>query len=166
MDIKLISLDIFQTLVDVDTIKHDICKVLLKGDYSPEYADELWDVTTVKIVDYFNNEIIEDPTFRSVKYIYEKCYSDVFHEFDIPIWKVKFKDANQNLKSGRSPDRPLRLYRAGSGHALQRPEQRTGHRGQHYDHEGLCPHSAAGVPEPIPGQAPGHHREKVDRSRR
>ena len=83
MDIKLISLDIFQTLVDLHSIKHTIWRIFLKEDYSYEYAEKLWDMGTIWLIDYFNNEIIRDKTFRSVKSIYATCYKQLFRELHI-----------------------------------------------------------------------------------
>jgi FMN phosphatase YigB (HAD superfamily) len=83
MDIKLISLDIFQTLVDVNSIKHATWQIILKDNYSPGYAEELADSMTNRLIDYFNNEIIEDTTFRPVKSIYKTCYSEIFRKFHI-----------------------------------------------------------------------------------
>lgn len=83
MDIKLISLDIFQTLVDINPIKPEISRIFLEEDYSVESAENLWTAMTDRLIEYFNKEIIADATFRTVKAIYERCYADVFPKLAI-----------------------------------------------------------------------------------
>jgi len=83
MQFKLISLDIFQTLVDVTSIKEKIWRIFLNGNYSSELAKRGWDLATQKILDYFSIEIIEKAEFETVKSVFSKCYLEVFQKINI-----------------------------------------------------------------------------------
>ena len=83
MDIKLVSLDVFQTLVNVSSIKYKVWKIFLKKSYSAKLAEELWDLATKKLVAYFSNDISKNTEYESVKSIFSKCYSEIFQEFHI-----------------------------------------------------------------------------------
>ena len=83
MQFKLISLDIFQTLVDVTSIKEKIWRIFLNGKYSSESAKAGWDFATERVLDYFSREIIEKAEFETVKSVFSKCYSEVFLKFNI-----------------------------------------------------------------------------------
>lgn len=83
MNLKLISVDIFQTLVDVSSIQEQIWRIFLKEDYTLTLCSKGGDLASEKILDYFSKHIAETSTFMSVKSIFSLCYSEVFDEMDI-----------------------------------------------------------------------------------
>ena len=83
MHFKLISLDIFQTLVDVTSIQEKIWRIFLNGKYSSERAKAGWNFATKRILDYFSRELVEKTEFETVKSVFSKCYYEVFLKFNI-----------------------------------------------------------------------------------
>ena len=51
---KLVSFDMFQTLVDVATQKHEIMKVIFGESYSIEAANQLWEDANKYVYAYFH----------------------------------------------------------------------------------------------------------------
>lgn len=83
MHYKLISLDIFQTLVDVSSINDKIWRIFLNDNYSSEIAKTGGDFVIERILDYFSREIIEKAEFETVKSVFSKCYSEIFRKLNI-----------------------------------------------------------------------------------
>jgi len=83
MNFKLISIDIFQTLVDVSTIQEHIWRIFLGNAYSPELGAKGGDLASDKILEYFSKHIAQHSTFVTVKSIFSYCYSEVFKELNI-----------------------------------------------------------------------------------
>lgn len=83
MHFQLISLDLFQTLIDVTSINDKIWRIILSDNYSSESAQLGGDFLTKRILDYFSKEIIEKTEFETVKSVFSKCYSEYFLKFNI-----------------------------------------------------------------------------------
>jgi HAD superfamily hydrolase (TIGR01549 family) len=75
---KIISVDMFQTLVDVNSRREHVWKKILGDVYSQHFAKECWEEANKVIFSHFNKYVSEEQCFRSTKYIFEKCYEEVF----------------------------------------------------------------------------------------
>lgn len=82
---KLISFDMFQTLVDVNTQKDAVMKAVLGDGYSAEKGDALWNDANRFVFSYFHR--LPDPPehFVEVLKIFEQCYAELFPRYDVKI---------------------------------------------------------------------------------
>lgn len=78
MNFKVVSLDMFQTLVDVNSRRHQVFKKILGDSYSPIFAEECWDDANKILVKYFSKYVNEQGAFYNTKYIFENCYKELF----------------------------------------------------------------------------------------
>jgi len=77
---KVISLDMFQTLVDVNSRRHNVWRKILGDSYSPDFAEECWEAANKLVFGYFNKFVGEEKQFYNTKYIFQKCYEELFAE--------------------------------------------------------------------------------------
>jgi FMN phosphatase YigB (HAD superfamily) len=82
-EFKIVSLDMFQTLVDVNSIRYETWKRILKENYTVELADRCWIEANKLVFDYFNNYDKGEQVFLNVKTVFENCYKKLFTEFEI-----------------------------------------------------------------------------------
>ena len=82
---KLISFDMFQTLVDVNTQKDAVMRRLFGNEYSSDKADKLWKDFNTLIFSYFHNICEGDEGFRTVARIFEQCYTELFPKHGIKL---------------------------------------------------------------------------------
>jgi putative hydrolase of the HAD superfamily len=80
---KLISFDMFQTLVDVDTQKERVMKAVLGGDYSLEKGDSLWRDANHFVFSYFRGLHNRPEDFVGILRIFEQCYAELFPKYDV-----------------------------------------------------------------------------------
>jgi putative hydrolase of the HAD superfamily len=83
MEFKLISIDVFQTLVDVPSIEEKVWKIFLKEKYSPIIAKKGSDYIGKRILNYFSREVLEKNKFETVKFVYSRYFSEAFQKFHI-----------------------------------------------------------------------------------
>ncbi|MFC1533190.1 HAD family hydrolase [Thermodesulfobacteriota bacterium] len=77
---KIISIDMFQTLVNVECRKSIIWQTILKDNYTPESADEYWKRANELVFGYFKTRVIKNNHYMPVKSIFQECYSQLFSE--------------------------------------------------------------------------------------
>jgi len=82
-DFKVVSIDMFGTLVDVDGIACDVWKTFLKDEYTVELAVKYWKRASELVFKYFDEEVIRKHQYVSPMVIFEKCYSELFQEMDL-----------------------------------------------------------------------------------
>ena len=74
---RLVSFDMFQTLVDVDDRRHQVWQRILRDSYSPQFAEEYWKEAGKLIAEHFNRFTHEGETFCTIKEIFEGCYKEL-----------------------------------------------------------------------------------------
>ncbi len=77
---KIICIDMFQTLVNIDTRIEHIWKRILKDDYNEELRDKYVQIVRNKIVDKFHVEESAKHKFRNLKKIFFESFKDIFEE--------------------------------------------------------------------------------------
>lgn len=82
---KLISFDIFQTLVDVNTQKEKVMRTIFKYDYSLEKADKFWKDVNEFVFSYFHRIDEGKKKFVTVTSIFEQCYSQLFTKYGVQL---------------------------------------------------------------------------------
>jgi FMN phosphatase YigB (HAD superfamily) len=82
---KVVSVDMFGTLVDVDTIAPNVWKAFLKDKYSAELAEKYWNRASELVFKYFDEQIIKKGRYVSLDIIFKECYEELFLEI-----KLKF----------------------------------------------------------------------------
>lgn len=83
MDLDLISVDMFQTLVDVNTIREKAWQIFLGERYSVDTAQKGWDFTAQRILGFFSGEAVENDGFETVKSVFARVHAKAFQQFDI-----------------------------------------------------------------------------------
>lgn len=82
MEFQLISVDVFQTLVDVPSIKEKVWNIFFK-DKSPISGEKVWGFIGKRILNYFSKVVPETIEFETVKFVYSRFFSEAFQKFDI-----------------------------------------------------------------------------------
>jgi putative hydrolase of the HAD superfamily len=80
---KLISFDMFQTLVDVNTQKDTVMKTVLGDDYSVEKGELLWNDANRFVFSYFHKLQTSTENFVEVLRIFEQCYAELFPKYHV-----------------------------------------------------------------------------------
>ena len=75
---KVVSLDMFQTLVNVNSRRHSTWHKILGDAYSESLAEEYWGESSKLVLGYFNKLVSEERAFYKVKSIFENCYRELF----------------------------------------------------------------------------------------
>jgi FMN hydrolase / 5-amino-6-(5-phospho-D-ribitylamino)uracil phosphatase len=81
-NIRLISIDLFQTLVRLDGTRDQTWKLFLKDRYSSELARKYWDRTSEILFQKFNKTATGNQGFKSSRTIFEESYALVFNEIN------------------------------------------------------------------------------------
>lgn len=82
---KLISFDMFQTLVDVNTQKENVMKIVLGDDYSAEKGDSLWMDANHFVFSYFHSLHNRPESFDEILRIFERCYAELFPKYNVKL---------------------------------------------------------------------------------
>jgi putative hydrolase of the HAD superfamily len=82
---RLISFDMFQTLVDVNTQKDTVMKTVLEDDYSVEKGELLWKDANRFVFSYFHKLHNGRESFVEVLRIFEQCYVELFPKYNVKI---------------------------------------------------------------------------------
>jgi putative hydrolase of the HAD superfamily len=82
---KLISFDMFQTLVDVNTQKERVMKAVLGDDYSVEKGDSLWRDANHFVFSYFHGLHNHPEGFVEILRIFERCYAELFPKYNVKL---------------------------------------------------------------------------------
>lgn len=80
---RVVSVDMFGTLVDVASRKYLVWRTFLKDRYTAELAEKYWGRATDLLFQYFEGQVIQRGQFVSLKEIFEICYSKLFSEIDL-----------------------------------------------------------------------------------
>ena len=80
---KLISFDMFQTLVDVNTQKDTVLKTVLGDDYSVEKGELLWNDANRFVFSYFHKLHTSTESFVEVLRIFEQGYAELFSKYHV-----------------------------------------------------------------------------------
>ena len=80
--IKVVSVDMFGTLVDVSTRHHIIWQTFLKDKYSDELADKYWGRANEVLFQYYD-QVIQKRQYVPPKVLFEMCYSKLFAEIGL-----------------------------------------------------------------------------------
>ena len=81
-EFKVVSVDMFGTLVDTDSIALSVWRTYLKDRYTFELAKQCWERAEVLVFQYYD-EVIRRRQYVPPKSIYKQCYSELFPEFGI-----------------------------------------------------------------------------------
>jgi len=90
--IKIVSSDMFQTLVNVNSRKEAVWEIFLKDQFTTARAEAYWDLSTQLLFDYFEQHISKSDDFITVKTIFSKCYSHVFAQIKLDFNPVEAAD--------------------------------------------------------------------------
>jgi len=82
---KLISFDMFQTLVDLTSQKTNILKKFFNAAYDVEIANQFWSDADEFVYHYFHRIATNDQTFRTVTDIFTEGYEILFKKYHIEI---------------------------------------------------------------------------------
>jgi putative hydrolase of the HAD superfamily len=82
---KLISFDMFQTLVDVNTQKDAVMKSVLGDNYSLEKGELFWNDANRFVFSYFHNLHNGTENFVEVLRIFEQCYVELFPKYNVKL---------------------------------------------------------------------------------
>jgi FMN hydrolase / 5-amino-6-(5-phospho-D-ribitylamino)uracil phosphatase len=80
----VVSFDMFQTLVDVDSRKDEVLKAIFAGRYEAECADRLWEEANAFVYSYFHGMGGNRP-FVPVVRVFEECYRSLFPRYPVSI---------------------------------------------------------------------------------
>jgi FMN hydrolase / 5-amino-6-(5-phospho-D-ribitylamino)uracil phosphatase len=80
---KLISFDMFQTLVDIDTQKYPVLEALFAPNFSRGRADALWEEANSFVYAYFHRMASEAEPFVSTVDVFASCYEKLFPKYGI-----------------------------------------------------------------------------------
>jgi len=82
-NIQVVSVDLFGTLVDVDSIVHSFWRTFLQDAYTVELADKYWNRASELTFEYFDEQVIQKRQYVSLRLISEKCFTRLFSEFGL-----------------------------------------------------------------------------------
>jgi putative hydrolase of the HAD superfamily len=82
---KLISFDMFQTLVDVNTQKDMVMQAVFGEEYSAEKGDLLWNDANRFVFSYFHRPQNEAQDFATVLSVFEQCYTELFPRYHVKL---------------------------------------------------------------------------------
>jgi len=82
-EFKVISVDMFGTLVDLAGIRHDVWQIFLKDKYTPQKADKYWTHASDMVFKYIQDNVIRDRIYIPPKTIFEMTYAKLFADFGI-----------------------------------------------------------------------------------
>ena len=79
----VVSVDMFQTLIDVNSLRYYFWRKILGKNYSEALADEYTKQWGRLFPDHFNNAVSKADGFLGLKRIFENFFADFFPQFDI-----------------------------------------------------------------------------------
>ena len=82
-EFSVVSIDMFGTLVDIDSIRHVVWRMFLREGYTPELADEYWNRVGDLLFQLIDDRIIEERPYVPLKTIFETMYSRFFSEIGL-----------------------------------------------------------------------------------
>ena len=82
-EFSVVSIDMFGTLVDIDSIKHVVWRTFLKDGYTAELAEEYWSRIGDLLFQLIDDQIIKERPYVSLKAMFEAMYSRFFSEIGL-----------------------------------------------------------------------------------
>jgi len=82
-NIKVVSIDLFRTLVDVDQSLETTWKAFLGEKYSDKLAKKYWARATKLMLDKLDEAAVSNEPFKNIRKIFEETYSSVFSEINL-----------------------------------------------------------------------------------
>lgn len=82
---KLISFDMFQTLVDLNTQKDTVMKTVLGDHYSVDMGESLWNEANRFVFWHFQKTRNSAEEFVEVLKIFEQCYAELFPKYNVKL---------------------------------------------------------------------------------
>jgi HAD superfamily hydrolase (TIGR01549 family) len=101
-NIKVISIDLFRTLVDIDLSVESVWKIFLKEKYTPDLGLKYWNRATEIVLKNLFAAAVDDSQFKNTRSIFEDTYSALFKEIDLDY---DAKAAAGTLIEGHKPKR-------------------------------------------------------------
>ena len=86
---KVVSVDMFGTLVDLASIKRAVWREFLGDAYTNELADTHWNHATELLISYFEDRITNGGHYVPLRTIFEYCYGTVFNEIGLDLDPAK-----------------------------------------------------------------------------
>jgi HAD superfamily hydrolase (TIGR01549 family) len=80
---ELVCIDMFQTLVDVDTRIPFIWKRILGDDYNELLKDRCADLVSSRVIDKFHEYVTQSQEFSNLKSMFNPCFSSISNEIGI-----------------------------------------------------------------------------------
>jgi HAD superfamily hydrolase (TIGR01549 family) len=77
-DFAVVSIDLFQTLVDVTSRRHKVWQEFLQERYSEQLTDEYWALGSKLLVDHFHRLTSQSKSFLTLKSIFEVVFAELF----------------------------------------------------------------------------------------
>jgi FMN hydrolase / 5-amino-6-(5-phospho-D-ribitylamino)uracil phosphatase len=81
--IKIVSVDMFGTLADTDSIRYHVWREFLKDKYTDQLVEKYWDRATEILYKYYETLAMDNERHYSVKNSFGLAYSEVFHEIGL-----------------------------------------------------------------------------------
>ena len=81
--IKIISLDLFHTLISVNESYDYVWKEFLKENYTDEFAKKYWDRATEIVLENLYKAALNEDKFINVRSIFENAYTQIFSEIHL-----------------------------------------------------------------------------------
>jgi FMN phosphatase YigB (HAD superfamily) len=81
----LISFDMFQTLVDIDTRKEATLRAIFGSRYEQALCDEFWEAADRVVFERFHGLSSGEVPFVTVRAVFEECYGRLFGDFAIDM---------------------------------------------------------------------------------
>jgi putative hydrolase of the HAD superfamily len=82
---KLVSFDMFQTLVDVDTQKDRVLRLFFADRYTSDIADHFWADANAFVYAYFHRMADSVEPFHTTVEVFESCYKKLFPAYSISM---------------------------------------------------------------------------------
>jgi putative hydrolase of the HAD superfamily len=85
VDFDVVSVDMFQTLVDIASRRHAFWKTLLQESYSEERAEKYWALGSRAILGCYHRLTRDGGAFQTLKAIFELAFSSLFAEINLDL---------------------------------------------------------------------------------
>ena len=82
-NVKIISLDLFQTLISVDESIEYVWREFLKENYTEEFAAKYWDRANAIVFKNLHQAALNEDKFVNVRSIFENSYTRIFTEIHL-----------------------------------------------------------------------------------
>jgi putative hydrolase of the HAD superfamily len=82
-NVKIISLDLFQTLISVDESIECAWREFLKENYTEEFAAKYWDRANEIVFKNLHQAALNEDKFVNVRSIFENSYTQIFSEIHL-----------------------------------------------------------------------------------